>query len=51
LYDLQNSTTLAQKIVSGLVFPITEIITIKDHKLDSIFLYIGFESQSLLKAN
>jgi hypothetical protein len=42
--------TLAQKIVEGSVLPITEIITIEGHKLDSTFLHIAFGSQSLLEA-
>jgi hypothetical protein len=47
--DLSNGTTLAQKIVASLIFPVTKIITIKYHKLNSIFLHIAFRSQSLLK--
>jgi hypothetical protein len=49
MYDLSNSTILTQKIVAGLVLPITEIITIEDHKLDNTFLYYAFGSPSLLK--
>jgi hypothetical protein len=41
--------TLAQKIVAGSLFPMTEIITIEDHKLYATFLHIVFGSQSLLK--
>jgi hypothetical protein len=41
--------TLAQKIVASSVFPVTEILVIEDHKLDCIFLYVIFRSQSLLK--
>jgi hypothetical protein len=41
--------TLAQKIVASSVFPVTEILAIEDHKLDCIFLYVIFRSQSLLK--
>jgi hypothetical protein len=41
--------TLAQNIVAGLVLPITEILTIEDHKLDSTFLHVAFGSQSLFK--
>jgi hypothetical protein len=50
LHDLPNSTTLAQKIVASSVFPVTEILAIKDHKLNSTFLYVAFGSQSLLKS-
>jgi hypothetical protein len=32
-----------------LVFPVTEILAIEDHKLNNIFLYVAFRSQSLLK--
>jgi hypothetical protein len=48
LYDLPNGTTLAQKIVMNLVFPVTEIITIKYQKLDCTFLHVAFRSQSML---
>jgi hypothetical protein len=41
--------TLAQEIVASLVFSVTEILAIEDHKLDSTFLHIAFRSQSLLK--
>jgi hypothetical protein len=37
LDDLPNGATLAQEIVAGLVLPITEIITIENDKLHSIF--------------
>jgi hypothetical protein len=49
LDDLPNSTTLVQEIVASLVFPVIEIITIEDDKLDSTFLYVAFRLQSLLK--
>jgi hypothetical protein len=49
LDDLPNDATLAQKIVTNLVFPVTEILAIEDHKLNSIFLHVTFGSQSLLK--
>jgi hypothetical protein len=49
LDDLSNGTTLAQEIVVSLVFLVTEILAIEDHKLDSIFLHVTFGSQSLLK--
>jgi hypothetical protein len=49
LDDLLNGVTLAQKIVASLVFSITEILTIEDHKLNSTFLYVAFMSESLLK--
>jgi hypothetical protein len=32
-----------------LIFPVTEILAIEDHKLDNTFLYVTFRSQSLLK--
>jgi hypothetical protein len=41
--------TLAQKIVASSVFPVTEILAIEDHKLNSTFLHVVFRSQSLLK--
>jgi hypothetical protein len=49
LDDLLNDATLAQKIVASLVLPITEILTIKNDKLNSIFLHVAFRSQSPLK--
>jgi hypothetical protein len=49
LDDLPNGTALAQKIVVSSVFPVTEILTIEDHKLNSTFLHVAFRSQSLLK--
>jgi hypothetical protein len=49
LDDVPNGATLAQKIVESLVFPVTEILAIEDHKLDSTFLHVAFRSQSLLK--
>jgi hypothetical protein len=41
--------TLTQEIVANLVFPVIEILTIKDHKLYDTFLHVTFGSQSLLK--
>jgi hypothetical protein len=49
LNDLSNDATLAQEIVTSSVFFVTEILTIKNHKLNSTFLYVVFRSQSLLK--
>jgi hypothetical protein len=49
LYDLLNSMTLAQRIVAGLILPITGILVIEDHKLDNTFLHVVFRLQSLLK--
>jgi hypothetical protein len=49
LNDLPNGATLAQKIVASSVFPVTEILAIKDHKLNNTFLHVAFRSQSLLK--
>jgi hypothetical protein len=49
LYDLPNSMTLAQKIVASLVFLVTEILTIENHKLDGTFLHVVIGSQSLLR--
>jgi hypothetical protein len=49
LYDLPNGATLTQKIVASSVFSATKILVIEDHKLNSIFLYVVFRSQSLLK--
>jgi hypothetical protein len=50
LNDLPNGATLAQEIVASSVFPITEILAIEDHKLNSTFLHVAFRSQSLLKS-
>jgi hypothetical protein len=50
LNDLSNGVTLAQEIVASLIFPVTEILVIEDHKLNSTFLHIVFGSQSLLKS-
>jgi hypothetical protein len=44
LYDLPDATSLTQKIVTISVLLITKILTIKDHKLDNIFLHIAFRS-------
>jgi hypothetical protein len=41
--------TLTQEIVASSVFPVTEILIIENHQLDSTFLYVVFISQSLLK--
>jgi hypothetical protein len=49
LDDLSNGATLAQKIVVSSVFPVTEILTIENHKLNNTFLHVAFRSQSLLK--
>jgi hypothetical protein len=49
LYNLPNSTTLAQKIVASLVFSVTEILVTKNQKLHITFLHVSFGSQSLLK--
>jgi hypothetical protein len=50
MYDLPNGTTLAQKIVASLVFPVTEILTVEDHKDYNTFLHVAFGSQSMLKS-
>jgi hypothetical protein len=49
LNDLSNAATLAQKIVASLIFRVTEILAIEDHKLNITFLHVAFGSQSLLK--
>jgi hypothetical protein len=49
LDDLPNGVTLAQKIVASLVFSVTEILAIENHKLNNTFLHVAFGSQSLLK--
>jgi hypothetical protein len=49
LDDLPNGTILAQKIVVSSVFPVTEILAIEDHKLNSSFLQLAYGSQSLLE--
>jgi hypothetical protein len=48
LYDLPNSTSLAQQVVPCLVLPITKIFAIENHKLDNAFLDVSFGLQSLL---
>jgi hypothetical protein len=50
LDDLSNGVALAQKIVARLVFPVTEVLAIEDHKLNNTFLHVAFGSQSLLKS-
>jgi hypothetical protein len=50
LYDLPNGAALAQEIVASLIFSVTEILAIENDKLHNTFLYVAFESQSLLKA-
>jgi hypothetical protein len=50
LNDLPNGVTLAQKIIASLVFPVTEILTIEDHKFNNTFFHIVFGSQSLLNS-
>jgi hypothetical protein len=49
LDDLPNGATLAQKIIASSVFPASEILVIKDHKLNNTFLHVVFRSQNLLK--
>jgi hypothetical protein len=44
LDDLPNSTILAQEIVASSVFPVTEILTIENHKLYCTFLHIACKS-------
>jgi hypothetical protein len=50
LDDLPNGAILAQKIVASSVFPVTEILAIKDHKRNSTFLHVAFGSQSPLES-
>jgi hypothetical protein len=49
LDDLPNGVTLAQKIVVSLIFPVTEILAIEDHKPNNTFLHVAFGSKSPLK--
>jgi hypothetical protein len=49
LNNLPNNMNLAQEIVASLVFPVTEILTIEDHKLYDTFLHVVFGSKSLLR--
>jgi hypothetical protein len=49
LNDLPNSMTLTQEIVVSLIFPVTKILTIENHKFYCTFLLVAFRSQSLLK--
>jgi hypothetical protein len=41
--------TLAQEIIASLIFSVTEIIAIEDHKLYGTFLPVAFGSESMLK--
>jgi hypothetical protein len=49
LDDLPNGAALAQEIVASLIFSVTKILAIEDHKLNITYLHIVFRSQSLLK--
>jgi hypothetical protein len=49
LNNLPDGMTLTQEVVVSSVFPITEILTIENHKLDGTFLHVVFGSQSLLR--
>jgi hypothetical protein len=49
LNNLPDGMTLTQEVVVSSVFPITEILTIENHKLDDTFLHVVFGSQSLLR--
>jgi hypothetical protein len=49
LDDLPNGVTLAQEIVVGSDLSVTEILAIKNHKLNNTFLHVAFRSQSMLK--
>jgi hypothetical protein len=49
LDNLLNGATLAQEIVASLVFPVIEILTIEEHKINNTFLHVAFGSQSLLQ--
>jgi hypothetical protein len=41
--------TLAQEIIASLIFSVTEILVIEDHKLYGTFLPVAFGSESMLK--
>jgi hypothetical protein len=41
--------TLIQEIVASLIFSVTKILAIENHKLYCTFLHIAFGSQNLLK--
>jgi hypothetical protein len=49
MYDLSDSTSLAQEIVASSIFSITKILASENDKLYGTFLYVAFGSQSLLK--
>jgi hypothetical protein len=49
LYDIPNSTSLAQQVVPSLVVPITKIFIIENHKSGDTFLHVIFRSQSRLR--
>jgi hypothetical protein len=48
LDDLPNGVTMAQKIVTSSILPITKILVIENDKLRSTFLHVAFGSQSML---
>jgi hypothetical protein len=49
LDDLPNGAALAQEIIVSLIFLVTKILTIKNHKLNNTFLHVTFMSQSMVK--
>jgi hypothetical protein len=49
LDDLPNGAAVAQEIIVSLVFLVTKILTIKDHKINNTFLHVTFMSQSMVK--
>jgi hypothetical protein len=49
LNSLLDGTILTQEIVVSLVFPVTEILAIENHKLYDTLLDVAFGSQSLLR--
>jgi hypothetical protein len=50
LDNLPNGTAPAQEIVVSLIFLVTEILAIEDHKLNITFLHVVLGSQSLLRS-
>jgi hypothetical protein len=49
MYDLPDSTSLTQKIVTSSIFLITKILVIEDNMLHGTFLHVAFGSQSMLE--
>jgi hypothetical protein len=51
LNNLPECTTIAQKIVTSLIFLVTEILVIEDHNIDSPFLHVTLWVTKPVKIN